>query len=460
MQYLRDVQLSTANDKSLLGQPMTLLTADAKPSGEINGQGNVLIVDDTTDNSLMTFRYRHHDVAMFAAEDEFSIEGRPFRAGAFVIPDADRAKLEPSIRDLGLVAVASNSKPSVKMHELDLPRIGYVHSWQRTQDEGWVRAALDTFGVPYTYFADQKLRDGKLREKYDVIIFPHVGGTPQSQIDGIPKTGPDPIPYKKTELTPNLGANDESDDIRGGMGLEGLGQLAEFVRQGGTLITEGSTAALMVEYGMATGLTVEHPEQLAARGTILRGIVSDAKSPLTYGYDKELPIYFNQDPVLHTEADFGGFGRNTGNYGQNVTPNASPVHISPFPNDPSATRSAQRQPQTDETDAFRQMRRALGDVEPVRPRVVMQFPEKVDEMLLSGMLSGGQALSTRVLAADFPLGKGHIVMFALRPFWRWQTQGTYFLGFNAILNWNDLDAGKPPAHRGERATDTQEGQQR
>ena len=36
-------------------------------------------------------------------------------------------------------------------------------------------------------------------------------------------------------------------------------------------------------------------------------------------------------------------------------------------------------------------------------------------------------------------------MFAIRPFWRWQTQGTFFLGFNAILNWNDLDAGKAPA---------------
>ena len=40
------------------------------------------------------------------------------------------------------------------------------------------------------------------------------------------------------------------------------------------------------------------------------------------------------------------------------------------------------------------------------------------------------------------LGNGHVVMFAIRPFWRWQTQGTFFLGFNAILNWNDLDAGK------------------
>jgi hypothetical protein len=51
-------------------------------------------------------------------------------------------------------------------------------------------------------------------------------------------------------------------------------------------------------------------------------------------------------------------------------------------------------------------------------------------------------LANRAQLVDAPLGKGHVVMFAIRPFWRWQTQGTYFLGFNAILNWNDLDAGK------------------
>jgi len=66
-------------------------------------------------------------------------------------------------------------------------------------------------------------------------------------------------------------------------------------------------------------------------------------------------------------------------------------------------------------------------------------------MLLSGTLGGGDTISGRALAVDVPVGKGHIVMFALRPFWRWQTQGTYFLAFNAILNWNDLDAGKGAA---------------
>jgi hypothetical protein len=70
-------------------------------------------------------------------------------------------------------------------------------------------------------------------------------------------------------------------------------------------------------------------------------------------------------------------------------------------------------------------------------------------MLLSGTLANGQLLANRAATIDHPLGKGHVVMFAIRPFWRWQTQGTYTLGFNAIMNWNDLDAGKvAPGARG------------
>ena len=65
-------------------------------------------------------------------------------------------------------------------------------------------------------------------------------------------------------------------------------------------------------------------------------------------------------------------------------------------------------------------------------------------------LPAARHLTGRAAAVDVNLGKGHIVMFALRPFWRWQTQGTYFLAFNAILNWDHLDAGKaaPAAGRG------------
>ncbi len=450
MQYLRNVKLSPVNVKSILDLPMTLLTADATVDGTIEGAGDTLIVDHTTDNTLMEFRFRFPAVKMLAAEDDFEAAGHPFHAGAFIIPAADRAKLEPAIHELGLSAFGVAAALTVRTHELDVPRIGYVHSWSRTQDEGWVRAALDAYGVPYTYFADQKLREPNLRAKYDVILFPHVGGTSQSQVNGIPLAGKDPIPYKTTDITPNLGINDQSDDIRGGMGLEGLAELAKFVRAGGTLITEGSTASLMIDYGLANGLSVEHPDDLAARGTILRGNIIDHKSPLAYGFDgKDLPVYFNQDPViaLSQGAFFGGFGGGASTFGQVITPNANPVHISPYEGNDASPRAPEPSSSSSD-DGPRQRSWSMGpEAEDVRPRVIMQFPAKADDMLLSGMLSGGQHLANRVLLADVPLGKGHIVIFALRPFWRWQTQGTFFLPFNAILNWNDLDAGKTEGRR-------------
>jgi Zinc carboxypeptidase len=491
MEYLRNVKLTPLSDKSVLTQPMTMLTAEAKAAGGVDGGGSTLVIEHTSDNNLMKFRYKNTDVKMLVAEEDFDLNGRKLRAGAFIIPNADRAKLEPQLKEMGLSAWAVSAAPSVKTHPMTLPRIGYVHSWSRTQDEGWVRAAFDYYGVPYTYFADKKLREGNLRAKYDVIVYPHTGGNSQSMLTGV--TGAVPIPYKKSTLTPNLGGPDTDDDIRGGMGMEGLLELAKFVQEGGALITEGSSAALMAEYDLGAGVTVEHPTGLFARGTILRSTFADLKSPIAYGYDgKDLPVYFNQDPVLNAGAGGGGFGGGFGGGGggggrggadansQNITPNSALLsNITPLDPDnplvpaaPAAGGGGGRGGRGGRGGGGRGGAAAApGAATPAdaaaapggfggggggrggrggrggagaedRARVILQFPSDPSKMLLSGTLDGGETLANRAAAVDVPLGKGHIVMFALRPFWRWQTQGTFFLTFNAILNWDHLDAGK------------------
>jgi hypothetical protein len=456
-QLLRNIKVIPVTDKSIQTQAMTAVNTDVRAPGGIEGTGPVLVVEHTADNTLVTFRFRHKDVAMQAAEEDFEASGKKFTAGAFIIPNADRAKLEPSLKELGLSAWAVAQAPTVKAHELDVPRIGYVHSWQRTQDEGWVRGALDVFGVPYTYFADQKLRDGNLRSKYDVIIFPHVGGNAQSQVNGITLNPAQPaLPYKKTEATPNLGALDQSDDIRGGMGLEGLTELAKFVKEGGTLLVEGSTTVIFPEYGLTTGITIEEPATLFARGSVFRGMISDKKSPIAYGYDgNQLPVYFNQAPVINAggggvPSEFAAFLGGQQGPSQNITPMAQRLRLSPWETDSAAARGAGAAgaaggADTSQTAQFRQMAQQFGiNVDEGRPRVVMQFPANPNDMLLSGTLQNGQFLANRAQVLDAKVGNGHVVMFGIRPFWRWQTQGTYFLGFNTILNWNDLDAGKSP----------------
>ena len=447
-QLMRNIELREISDPELFEQDMTLVTSPVLADGGVTGRGDHLVVDHTTDNNLMAFRFRHADVFMIAAEEDFELDGHEFRAGAFIIPNADRAAIEPTLEELGLSAWATGDQPNVPTHELDVPRIGYLHSWRRTQDEGWVRAALDTYGVPYDYFADPLVKDGGLREKYDVIIYPHVGGSAQSHLDGVAMTGELPLPYRKSAETPNFGYMDESDDIRGGMGLEGLLELANFVREGGTLIVEGSTSTIFPEFGLTPGLSVQNPEDLIAPGSIHRGVIADKTSPIAYGFEgDQLPVYFKNDVVLQAAGDGGGgrfarfFGANSP--WQNTTPMATRPELSEY------EEQEEGESDSDGGDGQRGgggqggggFGRGGDNADAPRSRVVMSFPRNAEEILLSGTLGGGEALSGRAQVVDSPLGDGHIVSFAIRPFWRWQTQGTFFLGFNAILNWNDLDAG-------------------
>ena len=451
-QYMRNLVIKPVADKAFLDRQMSAITADVRAAGGVDGSGPVLVVEHTGDNSLVTFRFKHADTRMEAAEDDFEAAGRKFRAGSFIIRAGNRGALEATLTALGLSAWAVAAAPAVRTHELDVPRIGYVHSWSNTQNEGWVRAAFDTYGVPYTYFADIKLREGSLRQRFDVIVFPHVGGTAQAQVNGLPRSAGAPLPYRKTAETPNLGAQDEADDIRGGMGLEGLMALVEFVREGGTLITEGATSTIFPQYNISTGVTVESPEGLFVRGSVMRGIVADRRSPIAYGYDAQVPVYFNQDPVLSVGAAsaFGG-GRGDGSIpgvGMNVTPMAnannrlsvydpeSPGSAAPAAPGGSGGRGRQGGPAAEGGGRG-------GASLTESPRVVLAFPANPDEMLLSGVLVGGQSLANRAQVVDLPIGRGHVVSFAIRPFWRWQTHGTFFLGFNTILHWNDLDAGRP-----------------
>jgi hypothetical protein len=505
---MRNLTITEVTEKSILDAPMSPLpAAPVVAAGGIAGKGNTVIVENTSDNNLVTFRYKLRNVKMEAAEDAFDAAGKHFAPGAIIVRGA-RAQVEAELKRLGLSGWAVASVPNVRTHQLDVPRIGYVHSWTRTQDEGWWRAAFDHYGVPYDYFGEDRLKAGNLRAKYDVIVYPY-GGTALGQQggpggggsgagagstargrDGGP-VGTLAVPYRKTAQFPSLGFPDSTDDVRGGVGEAGYKALYEFVRAGGTLITEGNTAQNLVDLKFTPGVTVEPARGLFARGTILRGVVADKTSPLVYGYQyDELPVYFSTGPVFNASnlppvtvasaPNAGGasvanaanaIGR-AGSVAQNTTPMATPLKLSPW--DPTKSGTAYGVASVTGPNAATAGRTGgfgggefggagrgnspppdLGlAAEPsAHPRVVIQFPAKAEDMLLSGTLENGQLLANRAQLVDESLGKGHIVLFSIRPFWRWQTQGTYALGFNAILNWNDLDAGKGMPVRKETATD-------
>jgi hypothetical protein len=69
---------------------------------------------------------------------------------------------------------------------------------------------------------------------------------------------------------------------------------------------------------------------------------------------------------------------------------------------------------------------------------VLRFHERADSLLVSGLLVAGDELAGKAAVVDAPGGQGHVVLFAIRPMWRYESQGTFALVLNAMANWRQL----------------------
>ena len=272
------------------------------------------MINHNTDNTLATLRFRLEGREDEAAEDSFKVGEQQFNTGSFIVknegnPGDLKQRLEAAVTELGLKAVGVDKLPEVKSHELAVPRIAIVHTWTNTQNEGWYRIEFDRLQIPYTYISDHVVRNTpNLREKFDVLIFPPVGGSAQTIVNGIPKRG-EPIPWKGSALTPNFGQSpDQTDDMRGGMGVTGVANLQRFIEEGGLFITIGGISQIPIDYGITTGVSIQAADKLQARGSIYNATFADRKSPIAYGYDAGLPIYFSQAPLFQVAAGGGGGG--------------------------------------------------------------------------------------------------------------------------------------------------------
>jgi hypothetical protein len=72
--------------------------------------------------------------------------------------------------------------------------------------------------------------------------------------------------------------------------------------------------------------------------------------------------------------------------------------------------------------------------------VILRFADQRD-LLASGLLDGSD-VAQRPVVVDVPLAKGHVILFANNPMYRGETIGSYFLVFNALLNFDRLDSGR------------------
>jgi hypothetical protein len=392
---LRHVETIKVQDSSIFGKPMQLLNGDASVRGAVPATGT-LVVKHLGDWRSASLPWRTTGAKVSVADSSFKMGGADYPAGTYIVENAS-ANARDAIASLGLNAVQATSSINVKKHSISLPRIALMHSWLETQNEGWVRFAFDQMGIPYSYISDQELRKAGTTDRFDVIMYEHVNGPVTALVNGRPMIGP-AIPWKQTAAYPHLGKWDETDDIRPGMGFEGVSNLKKFLDRGGVLITTGNSTNLPISMGFTTAVAVNTTTQLNARGGIYRAQPVATASPILYGYEnKSFPVYFNQSPVM-----------------------------SVIPRDTTA--------ETEGIDPG-----ILAAREAQRAKVILRYHNTADSLLVSGLLAGGTELAGRAAVVDAPVGRGHVILFGIRPLWRWESQGSFAMPLNAIANWNHLE---------------------
>jgi hypothetical protein len=451
---LHNVKTVRVADASVLKVPMALVSGE-NGSSAVAGSGDVLLVANRAESQLATLRFRLGDVPMEAAETPFEAGGRKLPAGSLIVrissPDY-RARLTKEAGRLGLDVLAVEVAPTAKVHKVGVPRVALVHDWLSTQDEGWWRIAFDRSGVPYDYVSIHAIRKTPdLHSRWDVLVFAPIRTPLPRFLNGIQSA--DAIPWTPSEKYPNLGGPDKTDDIRGGIGYEGLANLRRFAEEGGLILTAPSTSVLAVQAGLVEAVEVEQAKGLRAQGGVYRASITDAGSPIAYGYGDSLGVYFSQSPLFTAglstvlaggrggAADGAAGGRVTGRGGMKDpdVPQGRAYVAPPEPPKPPQTLA-------DVPEEQLTFVRHLLPPEERLPRVILKFAKK-DDLWISGMLDKAEELAERPAVIDCPVGKGHVVLFANNPMWRFETQGSHALVFNAILHWDHLGTGRAAAKK-------------
>jgi len=444
---LANVKTVRVMDTSVLNVPMTRLTGAITLPGGVQGTGRTTyLINNNGDSALATFRFHLVSVPMETAEEPFTVDGHKLNRGSFIIANAQRGTIEAAARDSGVTVFATDAKLSVARHSLDAPRIALLHNWTSTQQDGWFRVTLEQLRIPYTYIADTKVRETQnLRGLFDVIIVPPISGGLASMLQGIPMEGA-PMPWKNTPETPDFFAPglDSSDDIRGGLGYSGLASLERFVHDGGLLIAVGESAALPVEGGMTRAVSLRRPQKLVCPGDVLLAHVEDQQSPIAYGYGEKLYVYYSENPVMNISLGFGGGETSESrSSGRGSATDPDVIQGRPYTapdNTPKRTPRERELYVPEEARAYGSWR-----IPPANelPRVILRFAES-GNLLVSGLLDGASDLAEKPAVVDIPHGQGHVVLFANNPMWRNETSGSYFLLFNAMMNYRHLDVGRGP----------------
>jgi hypothetical protein len=295
--------------------------------------------------------------------------------GAFVISGLNHSAIAELTAKFSVDAM---SIPSVPAHAISMKqaKIGLYRPWNPSTDEGWTRWILENYNYQSSSIYNADMRSAGLRSRYDVIILPDM---------------------TSDQLMNGFGVGTVPGQYSGGIEQEGLNNLREFVRTGGTLIALNRTASSLIPLmslpvrDVLQGLS---NDKFFCAGSLLRVEMEHPEMPINYGVPASPVVMFERGPAFETLPGFKG--------------------------------------------------------------VVLAKYAKQSDPLESGLILHSELLHDKDAALELAYGRGRILLYGFKPQQRAQAHGTYRYLFNALYLYEDppMPSEPPPSGSPVKTADT------
>ncbi len=254
---------------------------------------------------------------LLAAKEEVKRLHKPFKAGDTTHPagtffvvrkDTTRKQLDKLAAELGTPFTGTPTAPKDEAIALKPLKVGLWDRYGGSMPSGWTRQLLERFEFPFQVVYPPQLDRGGLREMFDVLVFVD-GAIPGRAGAGGGRRGggggggggaggdrADNLPEEFRGMPGNV-----TTDVT-------IPRLKEFLNDGGTVLTIGSSTGLASHLGLPLGdhlatKDAEGKEKPLGRdkfyvpGSLVRAR-TEAASPLAWGLEEQVDMMFLSSPVF------------------------------------------------------------------------------------------------------------------------------------------------------------------
>ena len=344
---------------------------------------------------LAAARLQRAGVPLYRAAEGFRSGGREHAPGAWLAPpSAEAAEILAAVsRETGLPVHGADTAPEVPGFRLRSPtRVGL---WRAANNMpgGWMRWLFEQYELGHVEVSSLDF-EGDLADRYDVIVLP-AGTTRRRIVRGLDSE-----------------RHDESWRWAFGVGNTGWRKLADWVRDGGTLVALGSAVGaaralldLPIEPVLPTGPQSPAPREDENAQQALRDAFQSPAQLLGALRDRVVEptsLFYSPGTLLKQEFD---------------------------PRHPVAFGMPERWPVFFRFDQAYRLTPSFD----ITTEAVSRYPDEAD-MVASGWLLGDELLRNRANVVAFDVGAGKVVTMGSQIAFRTQTRGTFKLLFNAIYH--------------------------